>query len=149
MTNSLHDTTKILQPGDVQPVRTSKGWEFFGHNPNPHKKHKPFGTLTAGVFEKVSPPLMRPEPSFTLSRAELKALVSLEAVMIQISDRSDIYTISLAEFMRLAIPYDNLFCGRQWRVPVIYFERHSTAAEEIVIKPLKRPSWTNLDLFSR
>jgi hypothetical protein len=115
--------------GEITTRKTKRGIEFHCYNFERNRTLH-IGTLKGATYEAVKAILRNPEPSFTLTQAELAAAFEHGAQFIRIipPDKAATYAISLADFKRLAVPYHNPWYGPQWRTPLGAFDRSAATA---------------------
>lgn len=149
----------ITTGGGIQIKRTARGVQFWAHN---HERGQSIhiGTLIGSVYEKGGVAILQlPEPSITLTQAELGAAREAGAEYLRFLTREKItYSISLADFERHAQPYFNAKYGPQWRVALGRFVSAGRTARRNSITdnprtgdgdPMEyhRPQPRQLDLF--
>ncbi len=143
----MHNNSTPKSTGDITIKETKRGIEFHAFN-HERRRSLHIGTIKQRVYEKVAAVLEKPVPSFSLPVSEYKAIVKHAAEFIRIVplNRDATYSISVQDFMRWGIPYDNQFYGRQMRVPLTKFNKVSTtaprnAAVDAPVTPSTAPLW--------
>ncbi len=126
----MSQSNNIINPGEI--LLKDFGGTIQVHAFNVEKRKTiHIGTVVGICYEKVCPVLQKPEPSFSLTRAEYAAILETGAEFIRIvtSSRSGTYSISVQDFGRFGVPYHNAFYGDQLRVSLSRFTSSSKIAE--------------------